>query len=625
MNSKPGFRSLAAGLLLSGIAVTGFLMGSFGFRPLAAQEKATSADPEAEQDVDTTELEAVDDPELASRVFAVFEKRCEACHSAADNSAGLDITSRLSVLSTGSDEGAQKFAKPGDPERSRIWTAIRSDSMPMDGDPLTVEEKSLVYRWIAQGAPFPAQKKEDARPPMTRLQELEAVLTDLNRVSRDDRKFQRYFSIRLQHNDQAMKESDLNLYRAAFSKAINSLSRGPQIVVPEAIEETQTVFRIDLRDFEWDFATWDNVVAAYPYGLEPDDPNNSRLNDAYRDIKQLYGLRFDGFVTIRVDWFVATATRPPLYHTLLDIPDTLAAFEETMGVDREKDIQENPRAYLRFGVTESGVSAQNRIADRHADSAGRYYWISYDFLLNSGKGNITRFPLGPEFDDNDFNDFAFEHDGGEVVYQLRNGLQGYMLATADGARIDEGPVSIVWDRGFTSGSPAIVNGLSCMVCHVQGMKYPRDRKYLIRDSLAIFGDERRAAQERQPGWDRLMQVLNDDRDSFLRALHRAMSPFLKAPDGASLVRDYPEPIKLVAQCYQTELKLADAARELDVDPQVLGNRINTSDLIQLGLGPLATNENTIQRSMWDFREPDGSPFQRAAQTLLMGIPVVTVR
>lgn len=619
-------RSMAAGLLLCGLVTSLVVPGTGLHRPLQAQEKATAARPDTDADeVDSSEFAGVEDPELAARVFAIFEQRCESCHSEADNSAGLDVTSKLSMFSTGSDETAQKFVKPGDPVRSRIWTAIRSNSMPMDGDPLTKDEKALVLYWITVGAPFPAVEESKERKPMTRLEELQAVHADLNRIDRNDRKRQRYFSIRLQQNDPALKESDLALYRAAFSKAINSLSRGPQVIVPASIEPTQTVFRIDLQDFGWDFDVWDEVVAAYPYGLEPVDPRNNSLNDVYQDVKQLYGLRFDGFATIRVDWFISTATRPPLYHTLLNIPDTLDAFETQMGVNRTQDIQQNPRSYLRFGVTESGVSAQNRIADRHVDQAGRYYWISYDFVLNSGKGNITRFPLGPEFEGNEHNQFAFEHDGGEVVYQLNNGLQGYMLATADGARIDEGPVSIVWDRGYTSGTPAIVNGLSCMVCHVQGMKYPRDRKYLIRDSLALFGEDKKAAEDRQPGWDDLMDVLNDDRDNFLRALHRAVSPFLPAADGAELVKKYPEPIKLVVQNYLIELSLEDAARELDVEPGDLSTAIRlNSDLVQLGLGPLTT-DNTLQRSMWDFREPNGSPLQRAAAKLQIGIPVVTVR
>ena len=40
---------------------------------------------------------------------------------------------------------------------------------------------------------------------------------------------------------------------------------------------------------------------------------------------------------LRADWFVATATRPPLYHTVLDLPGTdaqLDTYKNTLGVKR---------------------------------------------------------------------------------------------------------------------------------------------------------------------------------------------------------------------------------------------------------------------------------------------------
>jgi len=65
-------------------------------------------------------------------------------------------------------------------------------------------------------------------------------------------------------------------------------------------------------------------------------------------------------------------------------------------------------------------------------------------------------------------DHMFEHDGGEMIYNLPNGLQGYMLTTQDGLRLDRGPIEIVQDDNRQDN--VILNGISCMACHDQGVK-----------------------------------------------------------------------------------------------------------------------------------------------------------
>ena len=63
---------------------------------------------------------------------------------------------------------------------------------------------------------------------------------------------------------------------------------------------------------------------------------------------------------------------------------------------------------------------------------------------------------------------TFRHDGGEVVFHLPNGLQGYYISDASGNRIDEAPIDIVSNPA--ASNPAVRNGLSCIGCHTEGMK-----------------------------------------------------------------------------------------------------------------------------------------------------------
>ena len=167
---------------------------------------------------------------------------------------------------------------------------------------------------------------------------------------------------------------------------------------------------------------------------------------------------------VRSDWFVATATRPPLYHTLLDLPRTATELETTLRVDVHQNFLRDSLA--RAGFRGSGVSGQSRLVERH-DAAHGAYWKSYDFKPGNPKGDLAQLPLGPVFKENPFENVAFVHDGGEIIFNLPNGLQAYLLVNGKGRRIDEGPTKIVSVKNRPD--PTVINGISCMTCHARGM------------------------------------------------------------------------------------------------------------------------------------------------------------
>ena len=63
---------------------------------------------------------------------------------------------------------------------------------------------------------------------------------------------------------------------------------------------------------------------------------------------------------------------------------------------------------------------------------------------------------------------SFTHDGGEVIFNLPNGLQAYYVTTASGFRLDDAPINIVSNPA--ASDPTVRNGLSCFGCHTEGMK-----------------------------------------------------------------------------------------------------------------------------------------------------------
>src|SRR5262249_28784329 len=151
------------------------------------------------------------------------------------------------------------------------------------------------------------------------------------------------------------------------------------------------VLQIDLRNYGWTLATWHEIAADYPYGDEPDG-----LAAVAERIEDLSGADPP---YIRSDWFIAAASIPPLYHTILELPSTLAGLEQLLDVHAEFDLDRNIAE--RFGVRNSGVSRNNRAIERHATAYGAY-WKSFDFAGNAPEQNIFRNPLD------------MRADGGEV-------------------------------------------------------------------------------------------------------------------------------------------------------------------------------------------------------------------
>src|SRR5262249_51520533 len=146
---------------------------------------------------------------------------------------------------------------------------------------------------------------------------------------------------------------------------------------------------------------------------------------------------------VRADWFIATASRAPLYYELLQLPANLAELERQLRVDAAVDIQQERVA--RAGFNGSGVSKNNRILERH-DSVHGMYWRTYDFdavpqnLVERGnllpdKRNIFAYPLGPVTPPGSE---SFQHAAGEAIFSLPNGLHGFILVNANNVRQDKG-------------------------------------------------------------------------------------------------------------------------------------------------------------------------------------------
>jgi serine/threonine-protein kinase len=555
--------------------------------------------------------------ELAAKAQKVLQNACFRCHGENGAKEGgfnyvLDIKQMIE----------RKKIVPGDPAKSKLFKRISQQEMPPEGEKPqpSAGDIAVIKQWIEAGAPaFPEAAKAAARAFQGEAHVLTALRDHLRALDEEDRPFQRYFTLTHLANNPKVSDEDLIWQRAAFAKLANSLSWKPRIVVPKAVDKEETVFNVDLRDLGWDRrGLWNEVLRAYPYGLKFNNHPDDALRRLAREVEQLIGCDLP---YVRADWFVATASRPPLYHVLLDLPTHARVLEQRLQVNVAENFLRDKLA--RAGFAKSGVSSQNRMIERHVALYG-YYWKSYDFKSNDGKSNLFQNPLGPGFKGNPFADQAFEHAGGEIIFTLPNKLQGYLLVNNKDQRIDEGPTDVVSDGNKTSGTAAIVNGLSCMACHKNGMIREGFRDE-VRDGQGVGGHSRSKVQRLYPREAEMAELLKVDEDLFVTALDAAIGPFFKKGGLAYKdVRDLTdEPIGKVARHYVKDLTLEEAAYELGLpDPKLLLGAIQTNDrLRQLGLGTL-TKGGLIKRDAWSSLKSRLSPFQRAAFELDHGSPHV---
>src|SRR5260370_20240580 len=94
---------------------------------------------------------------LKDEVLALLQSRCVKCHGPQKPKAELNLVS-LEGMARGSTNGP--VVHPGKPDQSTLWQMIQEGKMPPKS-PLPEAERSLVRRWITQGAPgLPLAKAE---------------------------------------------------------------------------------------------------------------------------------------------------------------------------------------------------------------------------------------------------------------------------------------------------------------------------------------------------------------------------------------------------------------------------------------------------------------------------------
>ena len=513
--------------------------------------------------------------QIAQDAYAIFEGSCLICH-------GADGAYRETLLMEHSELIGGGTVVPGNPDASELYKRLLGDTesgvrMPFGQPPLPAQSIDTIRRWIVAGAPdwatIPTTNSQFISPGEI----LKSIETHLMSLTPFDRAYARYFTLAHLYNA-GEPTGILQEYRKALYKLVNSLSWGVTVINPTPIDSQATIFYIDLRHYEWDVNdAWTKIEEEYPYHIGFDAPAQSALRTRLGRLQS--ELKCD-VPAVHIDWFVATASKPPLYHDLLSLPLTDRELETRLEVDVARNLINAPGVRVsRAGFNNSGVSNNNRVVERHTSRYGAY-WKSYDFAGSVGTQNVFTHPLN------------FTHDGGEAIFNLPNGLQGYYLVNASGFRLDEAPINIVSNPA--ASDPTVRNGLSCIGCHTEGMKTLEDQVRSVIESNTNPPYNKAQALRLYVEKSDMDARVGDDMERYRGALEETGG-----------VIGGVEPISRFHEAFQGAVDAGYAAAVVGLETETFLERVRENTGLQnVGLLALEGENGSVQRDTWtsSFRD-----------------------
>ena len=530
--------------------------------------------------------------QIAQDAHAIFQQSCLICH-------GPDGAYKETLLIEHNALIQNGTVVPGNPDASELYkrlvTTDAAKRMPLGQPQLSTQAIDTIRNWILAGAPDWTRVATTDGDFISPSKVLNIIETHLMSLSSFDRAFARYFTMTHLYNAGESVQI-LQEYRKALYKLVNSLSWGSKVTNPQPIDPQETIFYIDLRHYEWDRNDgWTKIEVEYPYQIPFDAPTQTALKE---QLGRLQTEMKSDIPSVHVDWFVAKASLPPLYHDLLSLPLTDRELETRLEVDVVRNLLNAPGVRVwRAGTNNSGVSNNNRVIERHTSRYGAY-WKSYDFAGNVGTQNIFTHPLD------------FTHDGGEVIFNLPNGLQGYYLVNASGSRLDEAPINIVSNPA--ASDPTVRNGISCFGCHTEGMKTFEDQVRPVIESNTNPTYDKAQALRLYVEKSKMDTLLAEDTEKYKEALEATRGAFEDI-----------EPISRFHEAFQGEVDAAYAAAVVGLETEAFLEKIRENVGLQnAGLLVLDSANRSMKRDAWTSSFGD-IVFALNFPTLVVVPPVVT--
>ena len=489
-----------------------------------------------------------DDPRFA-QVFAVFDANCAQCHQAGKLTQPSPSGSLASILDLPQLARQSHIVRPGQPDASLLYQVLLDRHRPLelasDIKWPGADDIARVRTWIAE---LPPQTATCSQPKPITSDDIAAII-DATVTAAGEAEARELRFITLAHLANACASpAEMEGYRQAIAKVLNSLSWGAQPVVPAALDEAKTVLSFKLSDIGWVEEHWNALARSEPKAIALDLA--AKLQAPAANARPIRG-----------DWLAYAATRPPFYAELLGLPPTLDETARLLGINRSKDTPDGRG--MRAGLKTSTITRGPRVVERHqADT--RRFWLVHDFADALGEHDIFERPLGGVRGAPDKT--QFRGDGQRLIFSLPNGFFAFALYESDGHRIDQLPVRLEPDAARSAG--ATLAAQSCLSCHTAGLKPFTDqmRSHLGSDKFTgprDVKDHALALYDTQNDWAR---VLDEDGYRYRRAMIQAgIDPDLTI-GGIELT-------SALGNRYTRNVDLKMAAAELGVLPDALDTKL----------------------------------------------------
>jgi serine/threonine-protein kinase len=551
--------------------------------PAPANGNDTPAGPNANNNNNNGPAQAPnDDPKALAQAAAenILRANCGQCHGPAltqeQARAGMNFIEDIDKLVSTPSTNGSALIKPLDSDNSLIIQRMRKGEMPpvtSTGPRPSDSDIDTVAQFIDNPNFWDVAPARTCDGQTFEYDDMyQRVQTDLlSEVDAEDRIFTRYISLANRFNGGVCAE-DLDVDRWGMSKLVNMLSIKAKIKEPLPINNDQTLYRIDIRDYEWDrninvdgqnfVDGWEAIIAASPYAV----PFVGDEADVVRDETGT------DVAILNADALLDVASIGNLYYALINV-DVNATLDDLIANDLGIDVQDNfdQQLVLRAGTTQSVISRQDRVVERHdIEVRTGAFWQSFDFDANEQNESI--------FDD----PFGFAEGGSEAIFQLPNQLLAYVIADENRNIAEESDILFdTLQNDFVART-----SVSCSGCHAQGFQPVVDEvgPFVQRNRLDFNADDFENVRDIYLPAADFARVVEDDSTLYRQALSRAGVP-----------TDVSDPVSDVFLRFDRDVTLSVAAGDLGVTPDFLLRELNRLDP---ALGVLDTS--TIDRD--DFTD-----------------------
>lgn len=520
----------------------------------------TTVDPPAKPDEKPPEKPSSPADLLKDQAQNILLTNCGGCHGSKltkeSAKAGMNYIDSMDLL----EKNGKIVAL--DADASPIIQKMRDGTMPPGGPRVPDADIDFVARYINEADNWPDAVKKTCNdnPPLNFDELFGDIAGDLRKQDPEDAPFIRYISLDNRAAAGVCTDTSLDLERQAATKLLNSLSIDANVVRPEPVNQTQTLFRFDLRDLRWDREVtvegqtfpdvWEAIVNANPYAVafEGDEADDAR-EDAQTAVPFMF-----------LDTMLDVAAIGNLYYAIINV-DVNQSIDDFIAVDLGIDVAANldNEDLVRAGTTKSRISRQDRLVEGHdlEDRPG-FFYQSFDFNDDQNE-SIFQDPFG------------FNEGGREAIFTLPNGMLAYLIADENGALVQDSDILL----DSSQNNYRAITSVSCANCHAAGLLPVADevRDIVIDNAVAFLQD----GTLNQDQLETLEQVYLEPAAFKKKVDDQSNAFYLAALRQADLPVSGSEPVSTVFQRFDRDMNLKDAASVLGVSDTQLDRDLNLLD------------------------------------------------